>query len=273
MKRYSFLRENLRVSDENKLFLGVSSRAAGNIWLRVCVGIGFLIISYAFIIGGQANKSIQYLTLQIDLFLKDSGFTVHNINIVGQNRVTNDEISSALSPINISLVRFDIRRARRQIEALPWVETAEITRLFPSTVKISLKERTPFALWQNKGLFFLLDHKGVIISEENIGRWKHLPFLVGDSVDAKAEQFVKLLQKHRGLMNRMHAAKLIAKRRWDLVLNNGVKIQLPETEIASALSELMNLEQQYQILSGNINKIDMRLSDRITLRTSKNRNL
>ena len=90
--------------------------------------------------------------------------------------------------------------------------------------------------------------------------------VVGAGADKAAGALFTMLQSHTELSGRIKAALRVAKRRWNLRLRNGVEILLPENGAPGALAYLMKLHKRYELLSGNINKIDMRISDRITLR-------
>jgi len=71
----------------------------------------------------------------------------------------------------------------------------------------------------------------------------------------------------------MRAAVLVSDRRWDLHLENGVTVKLPERRPAQALSQLVRLDQRHALLSRDVNVIDMRLTDRLTVRLPEGRTL
>ncbi len=61
----------------------------------------------------------------------------------------------------------------------------------------------------------------------------------------------------------MNAYILVAKRRWDVRLDNGVTIKLPEQGASEALAELVALDREQSLLMRGVAVVDMRLSDRI----------
>ncbi len=61
----------------------------------------------------------------------------------------------------------------------------------------------------------------------------------------------------------------MAERRWNLKLNNGLDIRLPENDPAGALDTLVTLDREKKLLSRDIASIDLRLDDRITVRLSE----
>jgi cell division protein FtsQ len=60
----------------------------------------------------------------------------------------------------------------------------------------------------------------------------------------------------------------VGERRWNLRLRNGLDIRLPEVDAASALDHLVKLERETKLTTRDITAIDMRLSDRVTVRLS-----
>ena len=62
---------------------------------------------------------------------------------------------------------------------------------------------------------------------------------------------------------------LVAERRWNLHLKSGIEVLLPETRTRErALRTLIELERSNKLLSRDIVAIDLRLSDRVTVRQS-----
>ena len=66
----------------------------------------------------------------------------------------------------------------------------------------------------------------------------------------------------------LRASILVAERRWNLRLANGIDVRLPETSVEAALDRLAELDRDKKILSRDITAIDLRLPDRVTVRLS-----
>ena len=62
---------------------------------------------------------------------------------------------------------------------------------------------------------------------------------------------------------------MVAERRWNLRLKNGVDVRLPEFDVEQALDQLVALERDTKLSSRDITAIDLRLADRITVRLSE----
>ena len=68
------------------------------------------------------------------------------------------------------------------------------------------------------------------------------------------------------LARQLRAAVWVSQRRWNLVLNNGVEIWLPEEDAVAALQQLAKLDAQYNLLSREFGVVDLRLPDKLYLR-------
>jgi cell division protein FtsQ len=66
----------------------------------------------------------------------------------------------------------------------------------------------------------------------------------------------------------VRASILVAERRWNLRLRNGMDVRLPEFDVDQAVEELLTLERDKKLFARDITAVDMRLPDRVTVRLS-----
>jgi cell division protein FtsQ len=164
------------------------------------------------------------------------------------------------------ILGFSVEMARQRVETLSWVEHATVERRLPGTVVVFLQERRPFAIWQNQGKFVLIDRAGQLVANQNVAEFRQLPLLVGPGAPAGAATLIDALTDRPDLQKRVVAAVRIAERRWNLRLNNGADVMLPEGHEVQAIQRLMQLQQQHALLDRPLAAIDMRLADRLVLR-------
>ncbi len=77
-----------------------------------------------------------------------------------------------------------------------------------------------------------------------------------------------MLDDYPTLADNLRAAVLVAQRRWNLRLRNGIEIKLPETGVDTALSTLVRLDGERNLMSRDIAVIDLRLPDRVSVQLS-----
>jgi len=196
-----------------------------------------------------------------------AGLGVREIVVSGRVHTSSAEILSALDlHVGDPLLGFDSRAARAELERLPWVKEARVERHFPSAVRIRLTERAPLALWQTQGRHAVLDAEGREIRKVDPGAFADLLVVIGADAPAHARDLLDLLATEPDLRPRVTAAVRVAGRRWDLLLDGGVRIQLPELQAAAAWARLADAQRREAILARAVAQIDLRLADRITVR-------
>ncbi|MBI4184764.1 MAG: FtsQ-type POTRA domain-containing protein [Proteobacteria bacterium] len=201
----------------------------------------------------------------------ESGLKVSEIVIEGRERMPLTELAGALGVgWGESILAFDPRAARERIEALSWVREAEVSRWFPGTVRLRIVERVPFALWQHQGRFAVIDREGAVILDDAGGPgalapYAGLPLVVGEGAATAAADALALVAAFPSLAPRVSAMVRVGDRRWNLRFDTGVDVLLPEEDARGALARLAGLEARHGLLERRIDRVDMRLPDRLVV--------
>jgi cell division protein FtsQ len=194
------------------------------------------------------------------------GLKVRQILVEGRSRVPAPTVMASLGVHRgAPIFGVGVTELRARLEQIPWIETAIVERRLPDTIFVRLVERQPLALWQHNGRFSVIDAKGVVVQDE-VGEFANLPIVVGDDAPAHAEALLLLLATEPDLQKRVSAAVRVGGRRWNLKLDNGIDVRLPEEDAASAWSRLAALERDNKLLSRDVVAVDMRLPDRLIVR-------
>ncbi|MEQ8965582.1 MAG: cell division protein FtsQ/DivIB, partial [Azospirillaceae bacterium] len=197
------------------------------------------------------------------------GFSVQEVLVAGRHATDGDLLLETLDvDRGAPILAFDPDRARDAIEALPWVRTATVERRLPDTVFVSLVERRPLALWQHDGRFQVIDAEGVVLTERGLDRFDHLPMVVGGDAPENARALLEVLDSVPAVADRVEAAIRVGQRRWNLRLDNGVTVRLPEAGLAGALARLAAVERDDGLLDRDIRSIDLRIAGRLVIRTT-----
>ncbi len=75
-----------------------------------------------------------------------------------------------------NILLLDLNRARRDVEAIPWVKEARTRKVFPSSLAIEVVPRRPAALLEKDSLF-LVDEEGAIIEQAGRTALPDLPLV------------------------------------------------------------------------------------------------
>lgn len=213
------------------------------------------------------QKTNQVTEAVINGFSK-LGFRVADVLVVGRDRTEQEALLAALGIERGSpLFGFDPKDARERVEALPWVMTASVERLYPNTVLVQVQERLPLALWQKDGKFSLIDQRGEVIIDQGLESFAHLPVLVGDGAPAHAADLIALLKGEPHLANMVRAAVRVGDRRWNIRLANNIDIRLPENDARGAWKRLADYQKEHRVLERDVRVLDLRLPDRLIVET------
>ncbi len=87
-----------------------------------------------------------------------------NIEVSGNRNVTRPQVLEAIGgDIDRNVFFVSLDEQQKQLEAIPWVESATVMRLYPNRLRIALRERTPVAFVAVDGHIALIDAHGVIM--------------------------------------------------------------------------------------------------------------
>lgn len=214
---------------------------------------------YGMSLGGHSQDFAQTTTAAV-------GFAIEDVRVSGNDQTSEIDILQLLGlDGTTSLVALDVDAARRKLSALPWVEYAEVRKVYPRTIEVMLKERQAFGIWQHGSELSLIEKNGSIIAPLRDNKFANLPLFVGRDAETAAAAFDKEMTAWPELKNRVRAYVRVAGRRWDLHLDNGIVLRLPEVHVAKALSVLGRLEKEQGVLGRDIAAVDLRLEDRTTI--------
>jgi cell division protein FtsQ len=198
----------------------------------------------------------------------DLGFAVADVTVEGRERASREAILSALGVARgTPILAIDPAAAKRQLETIPWIRSASVERRLPDALHIRLVERQPMALWQRQGKLVLIDRDGVVVPSEHLESFGNLIVLVGPDAPSAGAALLDMLAGEPLLQPHVAAAVRVGGRRWTLRLDTGIDVALPEDDAAGAWHRLAELERSDGILERNVEMIDMRLPDRLVLRT------
>lgn len=202
-----------------------------------------------------------------DMAARAAGFGVRSITFTGQKELDEGEAlrASGVSARD-SLPFLDPAQTRERLMQLPLVGDAEVAKLYPDRLVITVKEREPFAVWQNAGELSIIARDGTVIDRRLDPAFVELPFVVGDKANLKAADYANLLAVAKELRVPVRAGVLVSGRRWTLRLENGMDVKLPETGAVEALGRLAQLDRDSRLLQKDIVSVDMRIPGRVTAR-------
>ena len=198
-----------------------------------------------------------------------AGLKVDDVLVEGRARTERSAVLNALAVARDEpILAFDPHNARSRLEQLPWVHNATVERRLPSVIYVRLVEYTPFALWQNAGEVVVIDPSGTVIPGARADAFASLPLLVGEDAAEHARELLAMLDSEPELRSRIAAAVRVHGRRWNVRLMGDIDVRLPEHDPAAAWAQLASLQRRHGVLERDVVTIDLRLPDRMVVRTA-----
>lgn len=199
----------------------------------------------------------------------DAGMAIGEISITGQTLTSEQAIFDALGvEPHTSTVGFDVEAARQRIAELPAIASVSVRKGFPGDVLVSVTEKLPVARWRVDGITFVVDDSGEQIGEDH-GAYGDLPLVVGDGANDDALVMIRALDQYPTLKDGLVALSRIADRRWDMIYDSGLRVQLPELGVAGALRHLVSYQADYQLLDRDVTIVDLRVAGLVAVRPTK----
>jgi cell division protein FtsQ len=257
----------------------VPRRWPGPLWLRriprhAGTVSALLLLSaslvYGTIRGGHVEAVLAELSDARDAIANAFGFRITSIALAGSYQITREDILTTAGVTGrTSLLFLDATAARARLKTNPWIAEATVLKLYPGRLHIAVVERNAFALWQKAGQVSVIAIDGTVLQSFVSPRFTKLPMIVGQGAETKAKEFLAIVDKYPAIRDQVRASVLVAERRWNLKLTNGIDVRLPESGIDAAFETLMQLDRDKKLLSRDIEMVDLRLPDRVTVRLSE----
>jgi cell division protein FtsQ len=92
-------------------------------------------------------------------------FSVETVEVAGSTHYSADDIAEGSGVRGRALVTLPIAEVESQIEAMPWIATAAVERVWPNQIDVVVTERTPVAVAPADGGWYLVDATGRVLAQ------------------------------------------------------------------------------------------------------------
>jgi cell division protein FtsQ len=210
-------------------------------------------------------------------FATSDELAVREIMVEGTAATTPESVRAVLHDyFGRNLVELALDEVAAAATKDPWVKQASVKRILPGTLRVTVSERTPGALALLGGSVYVVDDGGVVMGPAGPELPYDLPLLVG--LDAhRGKDREAALARGIDLLLRLHAAfptwtKGISEvdlSRGDRVavtrIDGGPQILLDPDRIDRNLGAYLALQPTIARKVGDVNRVDLRWSQRISL--------
>ena len=167
----------------------------------------------------------------------------------------------------VSYFDLDIKYLHKVLNDIPAVASAAIKVTVSGVLQIDISERTPAFIWRKDDVISVIDEKGKFIRlAASRLDYPELPLVIGEAANLSIADISSLMEDNQYFLDQVRAFVRVGERRWDLVLDNNLRIMLPQTEFLAAFDRLMLMNHTGSLFSNQLSTIDMRLVERPTVR-------
>lgn len=195
-------------------------------------------------------------------------FQITSIDVPDVSADLSEQIrTAAFVSLPANSLEVDVAAVRDRVEALGAVERARVRVLTSGVLEIRAIERVPAVVWRSDQGITLLDQGGARVAEvDSRLRRVDLPLIAGAGAEIHVGEALALFAEAAPVRERVRGLVRVGERRWDLVLDRGQSIRLPEREPLAALEHAMALETGQRVLAREVSVIDLRDPRRPILR-------
>jgi cell division protein FtsQ len=140
------------------------SRKAWPVYRRVLAG-GVAVLAGGLVLYEAAHYFLYSPSVMIQ--------SAEQIETVGNRFVPREAITEKFSAdMNRTILRVPLAERRSALQALPWVEQADVQRVLPDRIRVEITERTPVAFLRTADDLSLIDVFGVILERPIEGNFR-----------------------------------------------------------------------------------------------------
>ncbi|WP_417257686.1 cell division protein FtsQ/DivIB [Celeribacter sp.] len=170
----------------------------------------------------------------------------------------------------ISSFELDLEGMMERIEALDAVADVGLRVRAGGILQIDITERVPTVVWRGPNGLELLDHEGHRVAQiDSRLDYPNLPLVAGEGANTAVAEAESILRVAGPILPRVRGLMRIGERRWDVVLDRGQTIMLPEQNPIGALAQVIALDQAQDLLDRDVTHVDLRNPSRPTLRLTE----
>jgi cell division protein FtsQ len=234
------------------------------VWTAVAAGLGY------------AAYRTSVVAAQAHVLLVD------RIVVHGNERLSDADVIAVVNGLRgESMMWTDLETWRDRLIASPWIRDASLRRSLPSTVEITVTERTPIGIGRINSELYLIDESGVLIDEYgphfadfDLPIVDGLPAGTGgvgsitdESRAALAARVIAALRAKPQIANRLSQVDVADAHNAGVILTgDDAMIRLGEDRFLPRLQSYLDLAATLRERVADIDSVDLRFDDRIYVR-------
>jgi cell division protein FtsQ len=221
----------------------------------------------------------------VTLIAAASSLQIGHMVVRGHQRLSTGEVLALVEGLRgQNILAVDLGEWQQKLLSSPWVESATIRRVLPSTVEISVVERRPMGIGRLGTALYLVDARGVIIDEYGPA-YADIDLPIIDGIGAAPQDGGSMVDVARaefaaGVIGAISTRPELARRvsqidvsdLHDAVLildGDPALLRLGDTEFVARLQQYIDLAPALHERLAGIDYVDLRFDERLYVRPPK----
>ena len=263
--RVTAIKTKARREDDAPLWLRILKSPLSLVHVRRPMLVASLVLAaltliVAIIVSGVIGRTVDAAERGLGVLAANAGFGISEVHLAGAKRTPPQTVLATLGfHLGQSIFGADVHAARDRLLSLDWIKSVDVRRRYPDDITVTVTEKQPFALWRDAaGHIWVIERNGALITDQGYEEFLKLPHFIGTGAPRDAAEMIDALPGHRAVIARLKGMQRVGERRWNLVLDNGVVVQLPEKGWQKELGTLESLIVDKGILERDVTQIDLR---------------
>ena len=192
-----------------------------------------------------------------------SNFKIKKIIIENNSVVSKQAIKTSLLFLYEKNLFFLPKNSiEKSLKEIHFIDSLEIKKIYPHTIRIKIFEIKPIAIIQNKQIKNYFTEKGNLIRFEKLEKYKNLPLVFGNSKNF--EILYKNLLKINYPIEEIKTFYFFESKRWDLITKKNQTVKLSVKNFENNLKNFIMLKDKHNFEKYKI--FDYRISDQLILK-------
>ena len=192
-----------------------------------------------------------------------SKFNLKKIIVANNFLIKEKDIKNLLLPVyDRNLVFLDYSEIEKALMQNSFIESFNIKKKYPNTLKIKIFEKKPIAILQNKKKKYYLSERIDLIEFENLKNYQDLPYIFGNKENFKI--IYDDLKKINFPLNLVKKFIFYDSNRWDIETIDKKIVKLPNKNYTQSLENFLKIKDKKRFK--NYKVFDYRLEKQLILK-------
>ena len=190
-------------------------------------------------------------------------FQVKEIKLKNVKNLDNEQIYKNLSfKVGEEYLFINLKKNLKNLLNINELESAKIVKKKNGIIEVLISEKEPFLFWLKKDKKIVIDKNGEVLNFKN-ANFTNLKLLSGENANKNINSFYKIIQKYPELENKIVKFDFIENYRWNIILNDKVKIMLPRKNFEKSIEILAKIIKTDELNNKEYEYFDMRINNKI----------